>query len=168
MVNAAARAQNRIAMCPRDAETRVEIVVAGMKEGIGAWAVPAASAEIERNVVVAHGMQGVEKVVADSGRDRQIGSRFPFVLHIAEVLSLALPHQRQNRGIGGGAHVVVLESGRRGVGQGSALRGTLVEQNPSRLKPELEQMSALRPGQIVDEIESFSTDSRSWKIRSGS
>src|SRR5262245_60608888 len=104
-------------MCPRNAQTGVEIVVAGMKEGIGARTVPAASAEIERSGVVTYGMQGVKNVVADSGRDREMGSRFPLILRIAEVLNLALPYKRKNRGIGGGTHVVVLETGRRGVGQ---------------------------------------------------
>src|ERR1039458_8137129 len=98
-------------------------------------------------------MQSVEEVVADSGRDSKIGSRFPFVLHITPILSLALPYQRKKRSIGGRAHAVVEESGRRGVGQRSALGRTLVEPNPSCLKPELDNVSALCPGEVVYEIE---------------
>ena len=109
MVDARTRAQNGVAVRPGDAQARVEIGVARMKEGIGARAVSPARAEIERDVVITDGVERIEKVVAYSGGDGQVWSGFPFVLNVAEVLRLPLPRQRQDCGVRRRTHVVVQE-----------------------------------------------------------
>src|SRR6185437_16845313 len=96
VINSRAQAQHRTASRPCNAYPRVEIPIAGMKEGVRARAEPAAGAEIEWNRLVIDGVQGVKEVVANSSRDGQIGRRSPFVLHIAEILCFALPHQWKN------------------------------------------------------------------------
>src|ERR1700748_549607 len=126
-----------------------------MKERIGTRAIAAAGGEIEWNIVVADGVQGVEEVVTDSGCDGEIGSDLPFVLRVREVLRFALTHQGQDRGVGGGTHVVVHERGGRGVSQCSALRGSLIQQNPARFESEFENVFSFGPGKIVDKVESL-------------
>jgi hypothetical protein len=56
MEYARANPQNRVVLRPRNADTRIDIGVAWMKEEIGARTVTAAGREIERNVVIADRM----------------------------------------------------------------------------------------------------------------
>src|SRR6185437_2306524 len=72
------------------------------------------------------------------------------------------PHQWKNLCVRRRAQAVVQEIRRRSVGQTSALRCSLVQQDPSRLESELHYMSALCPGKVIDQVKGLR-----WVVRRG-
>src|ERR1700689_3594738 len=100
MINPAAQAHHRVAMRPRNSQSRVPIVIPWMEKRVGTGAVAAPGAEIKRNINVVSQVKSIEKVEPDARRDGQIAGSLPFVLNISPILRLALPYQTKNRGVG--------------------------------------------------------------------
>ena len=126
-----------------------------MEERVGTRTIAAAGAEIERNIIVVNGVQGIKEVVADAGRDRQI-TVSPSIRpeHNPNTgFSVALPAEESRYK----KPIPCCCSGSWPVKYRSMFRSasTLVEQHPSDFKSELDSVFAFGPGKIIDQIEAL-------------